>query len=95
MVPVIKKLSPSLTLKTVQTDKFKTERISVTLEDKPDRRRTPVTRFVFSVLKRGCAEYPTKMALNKRLDELYSASISIRCLKAGKNRIFNFFPLCI
>ena len=75
MVPVIKKLSPSLTLKTVQTDKFKTERISVTLEDKPDRRRTPVTRFVFSVLKRGCAEYPTKMALNKRLDELYSSSL--------------------
>ena len=90
MTPVIKKLLPSLTLKTVYTDKFKTERISITVEDKPHIRRTPVIRFVFSILKRGCAEYPTKMALNKRLDELYSSSVFPVLSRGGDSCRFGF-----
>lgn len=75
MIPLTKKLSPCLTLKTVCTDKFKTERISVVINDSPDARRMPVTKFVFSVLKCGCKQYPTKRELNKRLDELYSSAV--------------------
>ena len=76
MVLVTKQLTPFLTLKTVQTDKFKTERLSVTLNDSPDRRMTPIARFVFSVLKRGCKKYPSQRELNVRLDNLYSASVA-------------------
>ena len=76
MIPNVKQVTPFLTLKTVHTDKFKTERFSVTLLNRPDRRLTPVSRFVFSILKRGCKNYPTQRELNIRLDELYSATIS-------------------
>ena len=76
MVPVTKKLTPFLTLKIVNTDKFKTERFCVTIDDKPDKILTPEARFVFSVLKRGCRKYPTQQALNIRLDELFSASVA-------------------
>jgi len=76
MVPNVKQITPFLTLKTVHTDKFKTERFSLTVLSKPDRRLTPISRFVFSVLKRGCKKYPTQQELNIRLDELYSATVA-------------------
>ena len=76
MIPDIKQLTPFLTLKTVNTDKFKTERLSVTIEIKPDKRLTPISRFVFSVLKRGCKKYQTLQELNIRLDELYSTTVT-------------------
>ena len=76
MIPNIKQLTPFLTLKTVNTDKFKTERFSVTIEIKPDKRLTPISRFVFSVLKRGCKKYQTQQELNIRLDELYSTTVT-------------------
>ena len=75
MTPNVKQISPSLTLRTVQTDKFKTERFSVTLQIKPHKRLTPISRFVFSILKRGCKKYQTQRELNIRLDELYSATV--------------------
>ena len=90
MIPVTKQISPFLTLKTVSTDKFKTERISITVEDIPDARRTPIERFVFSVLKRGCVSYPTQQKLNLRLDELYSASVSPFFLPGGARHKMGF-----
>ena len=75
MKPITKTLSPCLTLKTVCTDKFKTERISVVIKDIPDERRMPLTKFVLAVLKSGCRDYPNKRALNIRLDELYSSAV--------------------
>ena len=64
MIPLQKKLAPFLTMKTVQSDKFKTERFTL------------ISRFVFNVLMRGCKNYPTQRELNIRLDELYSATVS-------------------
>ena len=88
MVPKTKRITPFLTLKTVCTDKFKTERISVTIETLPHKRITPIEQFAFSVLKRGCESYPTQRALNIRCDELYSASVSPVFLPGGgKHRI--------
>ena len=88
MIPVTKQIFPFLTLKTIYTDKFKTERISITVENTPDARRLPIERFVFSVLKRGSANYPTQRELNIKLDELYSASIgSLYCRGGGNYKI--------
>jgi hypothetical protein len=60
MIPTYKQLTPFLNLKTVQTDKFKTERFSVCLIIPPEERLMPVSRFVFHVLKRGCKKYDWK-----------------------------------
>lgn len=76
MIPTVKQITPFLALKTVHTDKFKIERFSITVQLKPDRKLTPIARFVFSILKRGCKKYPTQRELNIRLDELYSATVS-------------------
>lgn len=78
MIPTYKQLTPFLNLKTVQTDKFKTERFSVCIIIPPEERLMPVSRFVFHVLKRGCKKYPTQRELNVRLDDLYSAAVSTR-----------------
>ena len=90
MVPKIKRITPFLTLKTVSTDKFKTERIAVTVEDVPHIRRTPIERFILSVLKRGCGNYPTQRALNIRCDELYSASVAPVFVAGGGKHKFGF-----
>ncbi len=90
MIPITKKLSPFLTLKAVTTDKFKTERFSLTVKTVPDKRLTPVTKFVFSVLKRGCEEYPTKKALNQKFDDLYSSAVYPIATKCGGCYRFGF-----
>lgn len=80
----------SITLSSITTDKFKTGMLcfSVTLEG--DRLLSPYALLLTELLQRATESYPKKALLQRKLDELYSASVSIRCLKAGKNRIFNF-----
>jgi len=90
MVPQTKIITPFLKLKTVCTDKFKTERISVTVETLPHIRQTPVERFVFSVLRRGCKNYPTQRSLSIRCDELYSAMVSPVFVAGGGKHRFGF-----
>ena len=76
MIPNYKQITPFLGLRTVRTDKFKTERLSVTFKIAPEERLMPISRFVLAVLKKGCKKYPTQRELNIRLDELYSATVS-------------------
>ena len=76
MIPNYKQITPFLGLRTVRTDKFKTERLSVTFKIAPNERLMPISRFILAVLKKGCKKYPSQRELNIRLDELYSATVS-------------------
>lgn len=90
MIPVTQSLSPCVALKSVRTDKFKTERISVVLKTSADVRLTPVEKFVFSVLKCGCVRYPDKRLINIRLDELYSSAVFPMFSFDGENASIGF-----
>ena len=61
-----------------QTDKFKTENISVYLT-LPNLREESVRRsLLLSVLKRGTERYPTQKDINIRLDELYATLLNLK-----------------
>ena len=53
MVPQKRMLSPALALDAIQTDRFKTETLSVTVTVPVDKALTPLYVLVLSILKRG------------------------------------------
>ena len=82
--------SEHVLLSSITTDKFKTGLISFSVTLENDKLLSPYALLLTELLQRATESYPKKALLQKKLDELYSASVSIRCTKAGKNRIFNF-----
>ena len=83
-------LCESAALSSITTDKFKTGFISFSVTLEGNKMLSPYALLLTELLQRATESHPKKALLQKKLDELYSAAISIRCLKAGKNRIFNF-----
>lgn len=90
MIPQKSLLAPSLELNTIQTERFKTETLSVTVTVPLDKTRVPLYGLVLSVLKRGTEKYPTQGDINRRLDELYGTGISLRLDRYGNNCVLGF-----
>ena len=83
-------LTESLGVNSITTDKFKTGTLSFSVEIPNEKQLPPYALLLTEVLQRATTTYPKKAALQKKLDELYSASVSIRCAKRGKSRAFTF-----
>ncbi len=90
MVPQKRVISPSLVLDSVQTDRFKTETLSINIALPMLKEQTPLYTLAMSVLKRGTEKYPTQQAINRRLDELYATGISIRAERYGSTVLLGF-----
>ena len=90
MIPQKSVLSPSIELNTIRTDRFKTETLSVTVCLPLERAKTPLYSLVLSTVKRGTEKYPTQGQINRRLDELYAAGVSLRLDRVGNNCVFGF-----
>ena len=67
----------------VHTHKFKTELLTVTQSAPFDRRDMGLCSLLSHVLKRGCRAYPTTADINRRLDDLYDANITVGCATNG------------
>lgn len=67
----------------VNTDKFKSELLTATQASPFDRRDMGLCSLLCNVLKRGCREYPTTADINRRLDDLYDANITMGCSTNG------------
>ena len=85
--------SESITLRSITTDKFKTGTLAFSIILKNEKMLPPYALLLTELLQRATKSYPTKALLGRKLDELYSASINIRCSKEGENRIFTFAAL--
>ncbi len=72
----------------IKTDKFKMSRLSFNFILPADRESSPLTRLTLAVMMRGCRSYPTVIAINKRLDELYGATVTWRAAVVGERHIF-------
>lgn len=83
-------LGDNISLSSITTDKFKTGLLSFSVTLEGERLVSPYALLLTELLQRATESYPKKALLQRKLDELYSASVSIRCIKAGNNRIFNF-----
>ncbi len=85
-----KNLTQGVDLHIVNAPKFKTNLMSVFFNI-PLKRET-VTRAALlpSVLKRGCIPYPTLKDMSRRLDDLYSASMSAGVRAKGDGEVLYF-----
>lgn len=82
-------------LMAIETDKFKTEMLTVTMS-LPSRQRTSrLCNLLFSTLKRGCRKYPDISSLSRRLDDLYDANIATMVAPTGENISAGFVCECL
>ncbi len=72
ILPHTIELLPGVTLTVCPTDRFKVGMFSIVLPLSLNREAAPLRSLLFSVLRRGCRDYPTLSRINRRLDELYA-----------------------
>ena len=79
----------------IETDKFKTEMLTITLPFKMEQRTYRLCKLLFSILKRGCVSYPDIASISRRLDDLYDANIATMIIPTGENISAGFACECL
>jgi predicted Zn-dependent peptidase len=90
MAVIKRNIADGIKLNIIETDKFKTNYISVNLLAPLDKKTAAYIALIPSVLKRGTVNYPDLASLNRRFDMLYATNIETRCFKRGETHIFGF-----
>ena len=88
MIPIITELGTSITLCSVRTDKFKTGMLSFSVAMPRRKKSSPYNLLLSGVMRRGTQKYPGTAQLNRRLDDLYAATVEIKNQRLGENEIF-------
>lgn len=88
--PCTVRVGDAVTLHMLQTDRFKTARLSISAVLPADPELSPRMTLLFGVLRRGSRSFPGQQQLNRRLDELYGATLTIRNFHAGDRQILGF-----
>lgn len=88
MIPVELRLSPTLSLRLCQTQKFKTEMLSLSAVLPIEGQKPYMTSLLLAVLLRGTASYPNISAINRRLDYLFGTELSVRNFYRGDAQVF-------
>ncbi len=84
------KLTEGVNLRLINTEKFKTNRISLFIHLPLKRETATYGALLPRVLKRGTEKYPGLGALSRRAEELYGASISSGVGKKGDTQVIKF-----
>ncbi len=83
MIPTKRMIASGIFLDAIETRRFKTETLSISLVAPMTEALTPLHVLALSVLKRGTESFPDQRALNQRLDELYATGVGIRTDRYG------------
>ena len=75
----------------IQTNKFKTNLIAVMLTTSLNRDNVTKNALIPMVLKRGTEKLRTQEEINKKLEEMYGASIGCGVDKTGDNQVLKFY----
>ncbi len=75
--PLCRGLGDHVTLYTLPTERFKTARLTVSLQLPATEADAMPNKLLFSVLRRGSEAYPALSAVNRRLDELYGTTLGV------------------
>ena len=70
---------------TIQTNKFKTNLIAVMLTTKLNKENVTKNALIPAVLRRGTANLKTQEEINKKLEEMYGASLEFGLDKDRKS----------
>ena len=89
---IINKTMPkdSITVRSIQTDKFKTGALAVLVRTPDKKYSSPYSLILCELLRNATKKYPTKASIARRLDELYAASVGIKAMREGNWRVFAF-----
>lgn len=84
-------LAPGITLRALQTDKFKTACFSVNLLRPHSRQTAAPDALLPSVLLRGTERYPDIRSISMHLDELYGTSFGTLVRRKGEVKLTGFY----
>ncbi len=90
MVQKCSAITDSVNLYSVQTNKFKMGVIAFTIAMPSGKLHTPYSLILVKMLERATKSYPSRIALSRRIDDLYVESTDIRRIGFGKNLILSF-----
>ena len=83
-------LTPAITLHHTHTESFKTARLSLFSVMPATENESPLATLLFGILRRGSEHYPRLALLNRRLDELYGTTLTIRNYLHGDNHVVSY-----
>ena len=76
---------------TIKTEKYKTNLIAIMLTTKLNRENVTKNALVPAVLRRGTKNLTTQEKINKKLEEMYGASLDCGLDKTGDNQVLKFY----
>ena len=80
-------VSNGITLRHTRDTRFKTARLTLILALPADGEESPLTTLLCGIISRGSEKYPRLGLLNRRLDELYGATLSVRNYLHGDSHV--------
>ena len=84
-------LKKGIKLHTINTDKFKTNLITVFLTTKLERENVTKNAVISSLLRRGSKTMPTQEEISKQMENMYGASFDCGLDKTGDNQVLKFY----
>ena len=87
----IEEIKKGIKLHIVETNKFKTNLITVTLSMPLTRENVTFNSVIPAVLKRGTNNLKTQEEISKKLEEMYGAEFDCGIEKIGDNHILKFY----
>ena len=85
------KVKDGVNLHTINTNKFKTDIVSVFLSKKLERKNVTFEALIPAVLRLGNSKIKEQKELNKKLEEMYGANFNCGVEKIGDNHILKFY----
>ncbi len=84
-------IKKGIKLHSLQTNKFKTNLISVFLTTKLNREAVTANALIAAVLRRGTNNIKTQEEISKKLEEMYGAEFDCGVEKIGDNQVIKFY----
>lgn len=84
------KLGKGINLNLIKTDKFKSNLLSCYFIRPLDRGEVTKNPLIPLVLKRGSEDYPTNLDMQRKLEEMYGANLSVAVNKRGDRQVVRF-----
>ena len=89
-IPAHRQGADAVGIHTIQTHAFKSARLSLYTLIPAHPEESPMATLLFGILRRGSQAYPKLSLLNRRLDELYGTTLTLRNFLLGDKHILSF-----
>ena len=86
-----KEIKKGIKLHTIETEKFKTNLLAIFITIPITRENVTLNALLSAVIRRGSANMPTSLEINKQLEEMYGATFDNGIDKIGDNHVLKFY----